>query len=69
MAGKDIQIIFPVSLTLTAVFLVLVYAPLPSTITDEEKVQAQIHRMVKQNVNPLSGVASWYDYEKKEWKK
>ena len=45
------------------------YKPLPDSITDEDKVLAQIHRMVKQNVNPVSGVASWYDYEKDEWKK
>jgi len=45
-----------------------VYKPLPETITDEKKVLAQIHRMVKQHQNPITGVASLYDYDKNEWK-
>ena len=47
---------------------VAVYKPLPATVTDEEKVLAQIHRMVKMQVQPITGIASQYDYDKKEWK-
>jgi len=45
------------------------YDELPSTITDEEKVKAQIDRMIALRVNPIEGLTSNYDYEKGEWKK
>merc|ERR1711922_116813 len=46
-----------------------VYSDLPDTITDEEKVKAQIDRMIAIRVNPVEGLTSNYDYEKGEWKK
>jgi len=46
-----------------------VYSDLPDTITDEEKVKAQIDRMIALRVNPVEGLTSNYDYEKGEWKK
>ena len=46
-----------------------VYSSLPDTITDEEKVKAQIDRMIAIRVNPVEGLTSNYDYEKGQWKK
>lgn len=46
-----------------------VYEPLPDTITDPEKVKAQIKRMIHMRVGPVEGFTSTYDYEKKEFKK
>merc|ERR1719228_3055302 len=46
-----------------------VYNALPETITDEEKVKAQIDRMIAIRVNPVEGLTSNYDYEKGQWKK
>ena len=46
-----------------------VIGPLPDTITDEEKVKAQIERMIAIRANPVEGLTSNYDYEKGEWKK
>merc|ERR1711976_1096961 len=40
-----------------------VYEPLPETITNEEKVKAQIDRMIAMRVNPIEGFTSKYDYE------
>jgi len=45
------------------------YAPMPDTIVNEEKVKAQIDRMIALRVNPVEGLTSNYDYEKGEWKK
>jgi len=45
-----------------------VYAPQPSTISDEEIQKATIKRMIDMRVNPITGLASRYDYEKNEWK-
>ncbi len=45
-----------------------VYPPLPSSITDEERVKAQIERMIALRVNPIEGLTSQYDYEKGRWK-
>ena len=45
-----------------------VYGELPSTITDEEKMKAQIERMIAMRVNPVEGLTSNYDYEKGRWK-
>merc|ERR1712226_1751189 len=45
-----------------------VYAPQPSTISDEEIQKATIKRMIDMRVNPIIGLASRYDYEKNEWK-
>ncbi|XP_023342768.1 cytochrome c oxidase subunit 4 isoform 2, mitochondrial [Eurytemora carolleeae] len=46
----------------------VVYSDLPDTITDEEKVKAQIERMVALRVNPVEGLTSNYDYEAGKWK-
>ena len=45
-----------------------VYGELPSTITDEEKLKAQIERMIAMRANPVEGLTSNYDYEKGRWK-
>merc|ERR1712055_549035 len=45
-----------------------VYGELPDSITNEEKVKAQIDRMVVMRVNPVEGLTSNYDYEKGRWK-
>merc|ERR1719191_1759813 len=45
-----------------------VYAPQPTTISDEEIQKATIKRMIDMRVNPITGLASRYDYEKNEWK-
>lgn len=45
-----------------------VYAPQPTTISDEECQRATIKRMIDMRVNPITGLASRYDYEKNEWK-
>ncbi|KAL0595252.1 Cytochrome c oxidase subunit 4 isoform 2, mitochondrial, partial [Plecturocebus cupreus] len=47
---------------------VYVYPPKPITLTDEWKAQ-QLQRMLDLKVNPVHGLASHWDYEKKEWKK
>ncbi len=41
---------------------------MPDTITDDEKVKAQIQRMIDMRVNPIEGLTSNYDYDKNEWK-
>merc|ERR1712080_91706 len=46
-----------------------VYPPLPDTITNEDKMKAQIDRMIAMRVNPIEGLTSNYDYEKGQWKK
>jgi len=46
----------------------LVYDDLPESITDEERVKAQIKRMIDNRVNPVEGFTSGYDYEKNDWK-
>ena len=45
-----------------------VYDDLPESITDEERVKAQIKRMIDNRVNPVEGFTSGYDYEKNDWK-
>ena len=45
------------------------YEPLPETITDPERVKAQIKRLIHMRANPIEGFTSTYDYEKKEFKK
>ena len=45
-----------------------VYGQLPETITDEEKLKAQIERMIAMRANPVEGLTSNYDYEKGRWK-
>ena len=45
-----------------------VYGELPDSITNEEKLKAQIDRMVVMRVNPVEGLTSNYDYEKGRWK-
>merc|ERR1712098_652272 len=46
----------------------VVYPELPDTITNEDKLEAQIERMIALRVNPVEGFASDYDYEKGRWK-
>ncbi|XP_030756400.1 cytochrome c oxidase subunit 4 isoform 1, mitochondrial-like [Sitophilus oryzae] len=45
-----------------------VYAPLPDTFKKENR-EAQLARMLDLRVNPIEGISSKWDYEKKEWKK
>ncbi|KAK2085596.1 Cytochrome c oxidase subunit 4 isoform 1, mitochondrial [Saguinus oedipus] len=56
----------------TAILIILekhyVYGPLPHTF-DKEWVAMQTKRMLDLKVNPVDGLASKWDYEKKEWKK
>ncbi|XP_005260636.1 cytochrome c oxidase subunit 4 isoform 2, mitochondrial isoform X1 [Homo sapiens] len=47
---------------------VYVFPPKPITLTDERKAQ-QLQRMLDMKVNPVQGLASRWDYEKKQWKK
>ena len=50
-------------------FFILAYDELPSTMTDENHLRAQIQRMIDLRVGAVDGFTSNYDYEKKEWKK
>nr|O46582.2 RecName: Full=Cytochrome c oxidase subunit 4 isoform 1, mitochondrial; AltName: Full=Cytochrome c oxidase polypeptide IV; AltName: Full=Cytochrome c oxidase subunit IV isoform 1; Short=COX IV-1 [Saimiri sciureus] len=56
----------------TAILVILekryVYGPLPHTF-DKEWVAMQTKRMLDLKMNPIDGLASKWDYEKKEWKK
>lgn len=45
-----------------------VFPPKPITLTDEWKAK-QLQRMLDMKVNPVQGLASRWDYEKKQWKK
>lgn len=46
----------------------VVYKPLPTTVTDEQHVRDQIKRHIDARAGPISGLASRYDYEKNDWK-
>jgi len=48
--------------------VVYVYDSLPITVTDEERVKAQIDRMIAMRNGPIGGIASKYDYEQGRWK-
>ncbi|KAF0287711.1 Cytochrome c oxidase subunit 4 isoform 2, mitochondrial [Amphibalanus amphitrite] len=45
-----------------------VYDKMPATITDPQRVEAQVQRMIDLRMNPVQGVASNWDYEKGQWK-
>lgn len=45
-----------------------VFPEKPITLTDERKAQ-QLQRILDMKGNPVQGLASRWDYEKKEWKK
>uniref|UniRef100_A0A0D9RK03 Cytochrome c oxidase subunit 4 n=1 Tax=Chlorocebus sabaeus TaxID=60711 RepID=A0A0D9RK03_CHLSB len=47
---------------------VYMFPPKPITLTDEWKAK-QLQRMLDMKVNPVQGLASRWDYEKKQWKK
>ncbi|XP_045663189.1 cytochrome c oxidase subunit 4 isoform 2, mitochondrial isoform X2 [Ursus americanus] len=47
---------------------VYVFPEKPITLTDEWKAQ-QLQRILDMKGNPVQGLASRWDYEKKEWKK
>ena len=38
-------------------------------MTDDEKLAAQVQRMIDMRVGPVQGFTSNYDYEKMEWKR
>ena len=44
-----------------------VYSPLPHTITEEWK-EASLQKMIDIGANPVTGLTSKYDYDKKQWK-
>ena len=44
------------------------YDKLPTTITDPERVEAQVQRMIDLRMNPVQGISSNWDYEKGQWK-
>ncbi|XP_022912924.1 cytochrome c oxidase subunit 4 isoform 1, mitochondrial-like [Onthophagus taurus] len=46
---------------------VFVYNPLPISF-DEEHKRAQLKRMLDLKMNPVTGIASEWDYEKNKWK-
>lgn len=52
----------------TSSFLPPVYDVLPDSFYPESK-KAQMARMLDLHVNPITGLSSKYDYEKKKWKK
>lgn len=45
-----------------------VFPKKPITLTDEWKAQ-QLQRILDMKGNPVQGLASQWDYEKKQWKK
>jgi len=45
------------------------YDELPSTMTNDEHLKAQIQRMIDMRVGAVDGFTSNYDYEKNEWKR
>nr|XP_004668123.2 cytochrome c oxidase subunit 4 isoform 2, mitochondrial isoform X1 [Jaculus jaculus]XP_045013754.1 cytochrome c oxidase subunit 4 isoform 2, mitochondrial isoform X1 [Jaculus jaculus]XP_045013755.1 cytochrome c oxidase subunit 4 isoform 2, mitochondrial isoform X1 [Jaculus jaculus]XP_045013756.1 cytochrome c oxidase subunit 4 isoform 2, mitochondrial isoform X1 [Jaculus jaculus] len=47
---------------------VYVFPEKPVTLTDERKAQ-QLQRLLDMKSNPVQGLASRWDYERKEWKK
>jgi len=57
-----------ISLWIYAFMKKCVYGPMPASTTEEAK-QAQLERMIALRVNPISGVASKWDYENNRWKK
>jgi len=56
------------SLWIYAFMKKFVYGPMPAS-TSEEAKKAQLERMIQLRVNPISGVASKWDYENNRWKK
>jgi len=48
---------------------VFVYPPMPDSITNMEKKQAQLRRMIDMRVDPIDGLTSKWDYENNRWKK
>jgi len=46
-----------------------VYPPMPDTITNMEKKQAQLRRMIDMRVDPIDGLGSKWDYDNNRWKK
>merc|ERR1712200_297004 len=70
--GKSIAgcVLVAVSIGIWGYFWIkaFVYGQLPESITDEEKLKAQIERMIAMRANPVEGLTSNYDYEKGRWK-
>lgn len=42
--------------------------PVPKSL-DEDRRRAQLRKMVDLQLNPVTGIASKWDYEKDDWKK
>ena len=51
------------------VCIISAYDELPSTVTDDEHLKAQVQYMLDNKVGRVEGFSSNYDYEKKEWKR
>ncbi|CAB3375989.1 Hypothetical predicted protein [Cloeon dipterum] len=60
-------IISSLSLWIYMAMKTFVYKPLPETFT-EERIQAQLQRMIDIRVDPIEGLTSKYDYENNRWK-
>lgn len=47
--------------------IIIVYCPYPVSFKYENK-EAQLRRMIDLQMNPIKGLSSKWDYEKRDWK-